>query len=68
MGDPQRLEHVEILAKMAARAAGRDPDERSRIVLGELVAFDDVTWRYHDFMRRAEAAYAALTAPPLPVF
>jgi hypothetical protein len=48
---------------MAARAAGRDPDERVRVVLGDTVAFDDVTWRYDDFIQRAEAAYKVLTGP-----
>jgi hypothetical protein len=61
--DPERLAVLEPLAKMAARAAGRDPDERVRVVLGDTVAFDDVTWRYDDFIQRAEAAYKVLTGP-----
>jgi hypothetical protein len=66
MIDPQHLAELEALARMAARAAGRDPDERVRICLGAAIPFDDVMWRYPDFIARAEAAYAILTrtAPP----
>ena len=46
---------------MAARHAGRDPDEHLRLKLADVVAFDDVMWRYPDFVARAEAAYDALT-------
>jgi hypothetical protein len=63
MGDTERRANLEVLARMAAREAGRDPDERVQVVLGDTVAFDDVLWRYPDFLMRAEAAYAALTAP-----
>jgi hypothetical protein len=45
---------------MAARLAGRDPDERQTIQLGGVIAFDGATWRYPDFLARAEAAYALL--------
>ena len=61
MADAQLSEEIETLAKMAARAAGRRPDERVRIVLGEIIAFDDVAWRYPDFLDRAELAHAMLT-------
>jgi hypothetical protein len=49
---------------MAARLAGRDPDQHVCLRLGEFVAFDDLMWRYPDFMARAEAAYVALDGPP----
>lgn len=58
--DATRLADLEVLARMAARLAGRDPDEHVRIKLGEVLAFDDVMWRYPDFLARAEAAYGAL--------
>jgi hypothetical protein len=45
---------------MAARLAGRDPDERVSMKLGGTVVFEDVTWRYPDFLARAAAAYDAL--------
>jgi hypothetical protein len=63
----ERSTAIETLARIAARAAGRDPDERVQVVLGKTVAFDDVVWRYDDFLLRAEAAFDALTAPPFPV-
>ena len=51
---------IEQLARMAARLAGRDPDEAARIEIGGIVAFDDVMWRYPDFLARADAAYHVL--------
>jgi len=51
---------IELLARMAARLAGRDPDEAARIEIGGVVAFDDVMWRYPDFLARADAAYHVL--------
>ena len=51
---------IEQLARMAARLAGRDPDEEARIEFGGVVAFDDVMWRYPDFLARAGAAYHVL--------
>ncbi len=57
---------IETLARMAARLAGRDPDEHLKLVLGEVTAFDDYIWRYPDFLNRAEAAYALLDAPVAP--
>ena len=65
MSDDQRLADIEALAKIAARLAGRDPDEHVRLNLGGVVAFDDVMWRYPDFMTRAETAYAALNTVSL---
>jgi hypothetical protein len=51
---------------MAARIAGRDPDEHIRVQLGDVVVFDDVMWRYPDFLQRAAAACALLTGDALP--
>ena len=51
---------IELLARMAARLAGRYPDQCVCIKLGDMVAFDDAMWRYPDFLQRAEAAYGAL--------
>jgi len=51
---------IEQLARMAARLAGRDPDEETRIEFGGVVAFEDVMWRYPDFLARAGAAYHVL--------
>jgi hypothetical protein len=31
-----------------------------KLELAAIVAFDDVAWRYHDFLERAEAAYEIL--------
>ena len=61
----QRGDDLRALARMAARLGGRDPDERIRIELADVVAFDGPTWRYPDFLRRAEAAYVALTVARL---
>jgi hypothetical protein len=65
MSDQQRMADIEVLARMAARLAGRDPDEHLRIEMAGVVPFDDPLWRYHDFQVRAEAAYHALAAPHL---
>jgi hypothetical protein len=62
LDDVQRSADIETLAKMAARLAGRDPDEHLRMTLGEVIAFNDYIWRYPDFLKRAEAAYAVLKA------
>lgn len=65
MVDREKVKDIEMLAKMAARLAGRDPDEVLRLKLGDVVAFDDVVWRYPDFLLRAEAAYELLVSYPL---
>ena len=65
MGCDARLVDIEALAKMAARLAGRDPDEHVRLELADVIAFDDVMWRYPDFLARAEAAYELLTSVSL---
>ena len=51
---------VEQLARMAARLAGRDPDELVRIEFAGDVAFEGAIWRYPDFLARAHAAYEVL--------
>jgi len=65
MSDRQKMADIETLARMAARLAGRNPDEHLKIEMAGVVPFDDLLWRYHDFVVRAEAAYRALTAPDL---
>ena len=57
---------IEMLARLAALVAGRNPDARATIRFGDVVAFDDLVWRYPDFLLRAEAAYALLEAAELP--
>ena len=64
--DLLRDHDVEMLACLAARLAGQDPDRRATIRLGGVVAFDDVVWRYPDFLARAEAAYRILAADGPP--
>jgi hypothetical protein len=58
--DELRIEAIEVLARLAARIAGRDPDDHATITLGDVIAFDDLMWRYPDFLARAEAAYRLL--------
>ena len=60
MYDGEKSADIETLARMAARLAGRDPDEHIEVRLGEFVAFSDLVWRYPDFLARAEAAYVLL--------
>lgn len=60
MVDQQKVADIEVLARMAARLAGRDPDEHVRLKWGSIVGFDDLLWRYPDFLQRAERAYAVL--------
>ena len=62
MIDDQKLADIETLAKIAARLAGRDPDEHLHLKLADVVAFDDLIWRYPDFLGRAEAAYEVLAS------
>ena len=61
MSADKKPEHIEILARMAAELAGRDPNLHVRLDLSGVVAFDDLMWRYPDFLARAEAAYEVLT-------
>jgi hypothetical protein len=60
MDNQERLADIETLARIAARLAGRDPDEHVKLEWGEIVAFEDPVWRYPDFLTRAEQAYALL--------
>lgn len=62
MSDREKMADIETLAKMAARLAGRDPDEHVRLELADVVAFDGLLWRYPDFLSRAETAYEMLDA------
>jgi hypothetical protein len=57
---------IEVLACLAARLAGQDPDRVTTIKLGQVVVFDDVAWRYPDFLARAEAAYRILASVDHP--
>lgn len=61
----ERSDDIEALARMAARLAGRDPDEHLTMQLGDIVPFDGPIWSYPDFLARGEAAYHALTTPSL---
>jgi len=63
MHDVDRIAYIEVLARMAARLAGRDPDQHVCLRLGEFVAFNGLMWRYPDFLVRAEAALLALDGP-----
>jgi len=60
MNDIQHAQVIETLASLAAGIAGRYPDQNHMIKLRGLVAFDDVAWRYPDFLARAEAAFVLL--------
>jgi hypothetical protein len=60
MDHQQRSANIETLARMAARLAGRDPEEHIKLELGEVQAFEGPMWCYHDFLMRAEQAYALL--------
>jgi len=66
MGEDRELGDLETLARMAARLAGRDADERLTLKFGGTIVFDDVLWRYPDFLKRAEAAYEVLKRGTLP--
>jgi hypothetical protein len=60
MDEQQKFADLKALARMAARLAGRDPDEHLVVKVGDTVAFEDFAWRYPDFTKRAEAAYQLL--------
>jgi hypothetical protein len=60
MNHLQKSVDIEILARMAARLAGRDPEEFVKLEWGEVLAFEGPIWRYPDFLTRAEQAYAVL--------
>lgn len=63
MSETQRLADVESMARIAARLAGRDPDEHVSVVVGGVTVFHDVMWRYPDFLARAKEAYSVLARP-----
>jgi hypothetical protein len=67
MSETQRSADMETLARMAARLAGRNPDEHVTIQLGDMTVFDDIVWRYPDFLARAKAAYDELVGPRVPI-
>jgi hypothetical protein len=56
----ERAAEIETLARIAARLAGRDPDQKARMEWGGVLVFDDMIWRYPDFLSRAERAYEVL--------
>jgi len=60
MSDTQKFADVETLARMAARLAGRNPDERVTMKIGQLMVYEGETWRYPDFLGRAKEAYDVL--------
>ena len=60
MSNIEKDQVIEMLARIAARLAGRDPNEEAKVEFGGVVAFDDVMWRYPDFLARANAAYHVL--------
>ena len=60
MSEGQKFADVKALARMAARLAGRDPDEHVEVKIGSILVFSDVVWRYSDFLKRAEVAYEFL--------
>ena len=64
--DELRMEAIEMLARLAARMAGRNPDDHATIKLGQVMIFDDLMWRYPDFLARAEAVYRLLERGDLP--
>lgn len=57
---------IEMLARLAALIAGNNPDKQIVIKFGDVVAFDDLAWRYPDFLTRAHAAFEILEADKLP--
>lgn len=68
MDQEQRLADLEMLARIAARRAGRDPDERVSMILVGVTVFEGPVWQYPDFMGRAEEALAILSNAIGPSF
>lgn len=58
--DHRKSSDIEVLARMAARLAGQNPDQHVKMEYGGVVAFEGPIWRYPDFLQRAEQAYAVL--------
>jgi hypothetical protein len=67
MNDAQNSADIETLARIAARLAGRDPDRHLTIKVADVFVFDDLTWRYPDFLLRAQAAYDVLIRGSLTI-
>ena len=67
MSETQKLADVEALARMAARLAGRSPDEHVSIKFAGVTLFDGVAWRHPDFLDRAKQAYRILASPEVAV-
>ena len=57
MDDQKKFADLKSLARMAARLAGRDTDERILVKDSDAVVFTDVAWRYPEYLKRAESAY-----------
>ena len=66
MDSDHRIAAIEGLARLACTLAGRNPDQHLRLQLGSVIVFDDLLWRYPDFVKRAEAAYGVLENGTLP--
>ena len=49
MSDAQKFADIEALARMAARLAGRDPDEHVQVKLGDVTPFEGPAWCHPDF-------------------
>jgi hypothetical protein len=60
MDDTQKQADIETLARIAARLAGRDPDQHVTMKISNIFVFDDIMWRYPDFLLRAQGAYDLL--------
>jgi hypothetical protein len=67
MSETQRLADIEMLARMAARLAARDPDERATLKIGQVTVYEGEMWRYPDFLGRAKEAYDVLRRSPSSV-
>ena len=67
MNDLRRAVDIETLARMAARLAGRDPDEHVTITFAGQIVFKGFSWSYPDFLARAEAALDVLNTATLMV-
>ena len=65
MDEQQKFADVKTLAMMAARLAGRDPQEQVTIRIAGQLIFHGLVWRYPDFLHRAERAYEVLASPGL---
>ena len=62
MNEQQKFADVKALAMMAARLAGRDPEQQIAVRIAGRLVFEGLVWRYPDFLQRAEKAYELLSA------